>query len=382
MTYDVAIVGLGAMGSATIHHLAKRDVNVIGIDAFPRYHSLGSSVGLTRIIRLAYFEHPDYVPLLVRAWQLWRELEHESGMELLAQTGGLYIGVPDGAVFAGAVRSAKKHGLPHRVLTRDDLAKLHPAFALQEDQQALFEEQAGMLFPERCIDAHLTSAERNGATLRFGERVLDIRPAGGGVTVTTTDGAISAGTAVVAVGAWIDRFVDRVLLPVQVERNVLVWLQPPQDPGITGLDRLPVFIMETTFDGSFYGFPYDQTHGLKVARHHSGETTDPDRLDRAQRESDVARVRAFLARHLPSANGAVRSSKVCMYTNTPDEHFAIGSLPRHDGVVYASACSGHGFKFSSVIGEVMADLAMTGRTAHPIDFLAADRFVSGAAAAS
>lgn len=381
MTYDVAVVGLGAMGSATMHHLAKRGARAIGIEAFPRHHALGSSVGLTRIIRLAYFEHPDYVPLLIRAWQLWRELERETGADLLAQTGGLYIGRPDGAVFKGAVASAEQHGLPHRVLTRAELATLHPAFTLEDDQQALFEEQAGMLFPERCIDAHLTCAERHGATLRFGERVLHVRPSDGGVTVTTEAGAVNAGTAVVAVGAWIDRFVDPALLPTEVERVPLVWLEPVEDPRATGLDRLPVYIMETTFDANFYGFPYDPAHGIKVARHHSGEATDPDRLDRAERESDVARVRRFLARYLPSANGPVRSCKVCMYTNTPDENFAIGTLPGHDRVVFASACSGHGFKFSSVIGEVLADLATTGETAHPIGFLAADRFVSPASAA-
>lgn len=363
---DVCIIGLGAMGSAAAKHCQARGARVIGLEAFGRGHGLGSSGGLSRIIRLSYFEHPDYVPLLRRAWSLWRDLEEETGLALLRETGGLYLGPSDGLLVPGARRSAETHGLAHELLDAPEITRRYPALRPDASWVGLAEAQAGVLAPERCIEAHLEAAERDGAVLRFGERVVSWRRDGGGVVVETTRGAYSASTLVVAAGAWLGGLVPSVAPFLHVERVPLYWFEPTGPVG-----PLPVWIAEDT-DGDFYGFPLDE-HGLKLARHGSGDPADPDTLDRSARAADEQRVRAFARRRLPVADGRLRSTHVCMYTRTPDGHFVIDRADER--VVYASACSGHGFKFSSVVGEILADLALAGRTAHPIGFLSAARFL-------
>ncbi|HET8569884.1 MAG TPA: N-methyl-L-tryptophan oxidase [Candidatus Limnocylindria bacterium] len=350
MRYDVAVVGLGAMGSAAAYHASARGATVIGYEAGERAHPYASSGGLSRIIRLAYFEHPSYVPLLRRAWDLWRDLERATGRTLLHATGGLYTGPADGELVSGARRSARAHGLAHEMLDADGIRARFPALAVDDGWVGLYEEQAGWLAPERAIDAHLAAAERHGAVLRFGERAA-------------LDG-VAADRVVVTAGAWTGRHVPRLAPHLRVERVPLFWFEPAREVG-----PLPVWIMDTA-DGAYYGFPPDE-HGLKVARHGDGDATDPDRLDRSHRPADEARIRAFLRRHLPAGDGPLRSSHVCMYTRTPDGHFVIDR--EGDRLVYASACSGHGFKFASVVGEILADLALGGVTRHDIAFLSASR---------
>ncbi len=373
MRYDVIVAGLGAHGSAAAHHLARRGARVLGLDAFAPGHALGSSVGLTRIIRLSYSEHPDYVPLLVRAWDLWQELERDAGEDLLVRTGGVYIGPGDSETVAGAALSARQHQLPHELLRPADLARRFPVFQLDPSWTGVYEERAGLLWSDRCVAAHLRLAERNGAELRFSEPVRSWGGSGDGVEARTDAGTYAAGTLVVAAGAWNPSLLPEIARHLQVERVPLFWFEPRGDLERFRAASLPVYLIETDWDGTFYGFPYLDDQGLKVARHHSGTFAAPEAVDRATSPEDEERVRRFLRAHMPIADGELRSSKVCMYTNSPDEHFLLGAYPGTAHVVYASACSGHGFKFSTVIGEILADLALEDATPHPIGFLSASR---------
>jgi sarcosine oxidase len=371
---DAIVVGLGADGSAAAAHLAKRGATVVGLEAFARGHTNGSSGGLTRVIRLAYYEHPDYVPLLQRAWQLWRELESATGTELLRQTGGVYAGPRDGELVAGSLRSAREHGLEHELLEPAELRARLPLFRFDRDWWGLAEPTAGYLFPDRAIDAHLHIAKRNGADLRFEERATSWTRDGDGVRVTTDRGTYRAAKLVVAAGAWNSRMLPRIAPLLQVKRVPLFWFEPVAERE--ALAALPVYIVDSGLGHGYYGFPYLPDEGLKIATHGAGTPTDPDAVDRETHPADEAPIRAFIKERLPAADGPVRMTKVCMYTVTPDEHFIVDV----DGpLAYASACSGHGFKFATVIGEVLADLALDGATRHPIGFLSASRFTAARA---
>ena len=369
-SFDVIVAGLGAHGSAAAYQLAKRGVSVLGLERFARGHTLGSSGGLSRIIRLAYYEHPDYVPLLRRAWDLWRELERAGGESLLTQTGGLYAGAPDGELLTGSLASARTHQLAHETLDAAALRRRFPLFEWPDDWIGLHEEQAGWLAPERSIQTHLRLAERHGATLRFEEPVERWEPTGEGVRVSTATASYDARRLVIAAGAWLSRLVPSLARHLWVERNVLFWLEPKAERD--AFARLPVYIVQEA-DRFFYGFPYDPAHGLKVAGLHNDDRVDPDTVDREIRDADERRVRGWVRRRMPLADGPRREAKVCLYTMSPDSNFVIDTLPDHPNVVFASACSGHGFKFASVVGEILADLALDGRTVHPIRFLGAGR---------
>ena len=374
MDADVIVGGLGAHGSAAAYHLASRGASVLGFDRFARGHTLGSSGGLSRIIRLSYYEHPDYVPLLRRAWTLWRELERESGETLLTQTGGLYAGNPEGELVGGALRSARTHELEHEVLDARALRARYPLFEWPDGWQGVVERQAGWLAPERIIETHLRLAEESGATLRFDEPIERWESTPDGVRVTTATGTFEAKQLVIAAGAWVPQLAPSLAPELSVERNVLFWFEPTAERD--AFARLPVYIVQDT-DRIFYGFPYVGGQGLKVAGLHFGDKADPDKLDRAASARDEERVRSWLRRRMPLANGPKRDAKVCMYTNTHDANFILDRLAGHPNVVVASACSGHGFKFSSVIGEILADLVIDGETRHSISFLSADRLVRG-----
>ncbi|HEX4744246.1 MAG TPA: N-methyl-L-tryptophan oxidase [Candidatus Limnocylindria bacterium] len=364
--FDVAVIGLGAMGSAAAYHLASRGARVLGLERFERGHTRASFGGRSRIIRLAYFEHPDYVPLLRSAWAGWRALEAASGETLLTQTGGLYAGPPGGELVGGALRSAREHGLAHEVLDAAETMRRYPALRLDPGWTALLEEQAGWLAPERCIETHLRLAERAGATLRFGAPA-GVRRDGDGLAIGHAGQLDHGDRVVLTAGAWLPVALPFLAPVLEVHRVPLFWFDPVGPVG-----PLPVWIMGTP-DGDYYGFPPDE-HGLKVARHGTGDPADPDALDRAPRPADEERVRAFARRHLPAADGPLRDTHVCMYTRTPDGHFVIDRADER--TVYASACSGHGFKFASVVGEILADLALDGRTSHPIGFLSAARLLA------
>jgi len=364
MTYDVAIVGLGAMGSAAAHHFARRGARVLGLDRFSPPHTLGSSHGETRIIREAYFEDPRYVPIVQRAYELWRELEAATGEQLMVETGGLMVGPPDGSVVAGAKLSADTHRLPYEWLDGASLRRRFPALAPEEDTAAVWEPRAGVLFPEACVRAHLALAARAGGDLKVDEEVLDWAADGEGFVITTTRGRHRARSVVLAANAWLPRLLPGVALPIEVTRQPLFWFTA-HDPQRVAPERLPIYIWERGPELFFYGFPAFEGE-LKVARHMGGRISDPETLDRDVGEQEAAPHRAFLDACLPGVAAGFRRGVVCMYANTPDGHFVIDRHPQHPGMLILSACSGHGFKFSSAIGEIAADMLLEGGTRHDL----------------
>ncbi len=353
-SFDVIIAGLGAMGSAALYHLVARGRRVIGLDRFAPPHALGSSHGQTRIIREAYFEHPLYVPLVQRAYELWAELEQKTARPLFRQTGGLMIGRPDSAVVAGARRSAEQHGLKHELLTATEVRHRFPALQPLDEMIAVWEPRAGALYPEACIDAHLTLARNGGAELHLQEQVLRWQAEGDAVRVVTSKGEYRAGQLLLTAGSWITSLVPDLKLPFAVERQIQFWFEPTT-PEFFRPDCCPIHIWEHEQGTFFYGFP-DLGGGVKVAGHHEGQSTGPDSINRDVAPDEVEAMRKLVRRFLPGADGPLRSAVVCMYTNTPDCHFFIDRHPIFPQVLIASPCSGHGFKFSSAIGEVLAEL--------------------------
>jgi sarcosine oxidase len=372
-SYDVAIVGLGAMGSAAAFHLARRGARVLGIDRFAPPHAFGSSHGETRIIREAYYEDPRYVPLVQRAYRLWRELEASSGQDLLLETGGLMIGPADGILVRGATASAETHRLPHLRLGAREIAARFPALAPRDDMVAVWEPRAGVLFPERCVRAHLEGARVAGAQLVTDEPVKGWSADGEGFAIETARGRHRAGRLVLAANAWLDRLLVGVSLPITVARQPLFWFEPSAHPERFEPDRLPIYIWEPEPDRFFYGFPSFGGQ-VKVATHGRGAPTDPDALDREVGDAEVQAMRGRLETYLPDANGRFARAAVCMYANTPDGHFVIDRHPEHPGVLILSVCSGHGFKFSAAVGELAADLLLEGEASFDLEPFRLGRF--------
>ena len=376
-TFDAIVVGLGAHGSAAAAALARRGQRLLGHERFGRGEGRGSSGGWTRMIRLSHFEHPWLVPMAAAAWDGWRSLEAETDQSILTETGGLYAGPAESAIVTGARQGAVAHGLEHEVIDAREIRARWPILEPAEDVVGVLEAKAGALRADRANAGHLAVAERGGAVLRYGARLVDWRPAaGGGFEVETDDGAVAAAEhLVLTTGPWIGEFVPDLRLPLVVEREVPMWFRPTVDPASVRADRLPIWVLR---DGPtmFYGIPYDPELGLKVSIHHWGTFVDPDTVDRTVADSEVERVRAFLRRRMPAADGPLVHAEVCLYTNTPDETFVIDRHPAAPGAAFASACSGHGFKFAPVIGEILADLVLDGTTTWPIEPFRADRFAS------
>jgi sarcosine oxidase len=330
--YDVAVVGLGAMGSHTALELATRGRRVLGIDRHRPPHTLGSTHGRTRIIREAYFEEPLYVPIVQRAYDLWRRLEERSGARLLTVTGGLMLGASDSEVVVGARASAVEHGLPYEELSARQVRERFPAYAVPDEHEAILEPRAGFLEPEAAVEATLALAAAAGAELRFDEPVRELE----GNALRTARGTYVADRVVVAAGPWLPELVPGLAALFTAARQPLLWEWKP--------------------GWAFYGFP-DVGDGFKVAVHHHGEATTPDAVDRRLRPDDEEAIRELVRRFFPAGDGELREFAVCLYTNTPDEHFVIDRLPDDERVLVASPCSGHGFKFAPAVGEILADLA-------------------------
>ena len=374
--YEAIVIGLGGMGSASAYHLARRGKRVLGLEQFDLLHELGSSHGLTRIIRLAYHEHPSYVPLLRRAYELWHDLETDAGERLLITTGSLEGGPEDGATFRGSLEAAELHDLPHEVLDADELRRRYPAYAgFEPSTRVVFQPDGGFLLAERTILAHVNGALAAGADLRFREPVRSWEAVGDGVRVTTERGAYEADRLVICAGAWSRNLVSRLADLAVPERQVVAWLQPTH-PELFEPERFPVFLIDVE-EGSYYGFPQHDVPGFKFGwYHHFREPMDPSDPDRSVRPDDEAALRAFAARYFPDATGATVMLKACMFTNSPDEHFVIDRLPDAPQVSLFAGESGHGYKFASVIGEIMADLAIDGATRHDIGLFRLDRFAT------
>jgi sarcosine oxidase len=367
--YDAIVVGAGAMGSAAIYHLAARGLKVLGLEQFEIPHERGSSHGLSRIIRLAYFEHPSYVPLLRRAYELWRDLQRESGEQLLHITGS----IDAGKIFEDSLKSCILHSLPHEILTAAELRTRFPAYRLPQGTMALFQPEGGFLVPEVCVSAHLNLARRRGATIHFGEAVLGWEESTDGVTVATAHANYRAKRLVVTAGAWVGKLVPQLREVAVPERQVVAWLQP-YAPELYQADRFPVFNLRLE-DGHYYGFPEHGRPGFKFGRyHHRHETVDPDTMAREANVEDEAILRGFAERYFPDGAGSTLAMQTCIFTNTPDEHFILDFSPGSEQVIIGSPCSGHGFKFSSAIGEILADLTEQRTTRHDISMHGIARF--------
>ena len=372
--FDVIVVGVGAMGSSACYHLASRGLRVLGLDRFDVPNTMGSSHGLSRMIRTAYYEHPHYVPLLRRAFELWRELERQSGRKLLHETGGLYMGSPDDPLIFGSMSSAQEHNLPHRLLSREELARDFPQFEVPDDFVAMLEDQAGLLIPEQCVAAHAELAVMNGAKVHANEPVISWASDAAGVTVRTARDTYRADHVVFTAGPWTDKLLRDLDVELIVTRQVLGWVHPP-DPAPFQLGVLPVWAIGHADGSLHYGFPIlSDGEGFKLAHHRAGMPTDPDDVQRSATPSDEEEIRAGLQQFVPTADAPVASIRICMYTNSPDHHFIIDRHPQHENVTVACGFSGHGFKFAAVVGEILADLATRGETELPAKFLSLKRF--------
>ncbi len=371
-TYDVIVLGTGGVGSAALYHLANRGVRVLGLDRFPPGHDRGSSHGQTRIIRQAYFEHPDYVPLLRRAYELWADLEQRRGERLFYDVGLLEIGPPDGVVIKGVLESARLHNLEVDRLTPDDVASRFPGFQVPQGCEAVFERRAGYLLVEQCVLAHLDEAQKLGAELHTGETVLGWSADTHGVTATTATQTYSAARLVVTSGAWASQLLTDLGVRLLVLAKHLHWYDN-DDVRYRQVRGCPTFFYELP-EGYFYGFPHFDDWGVKIAEHSGGAVVnDPLHADRSVDAQDRSRVERFLATHLPGVSHRPTHHVVCFYTMSPDEHFIVDRHTQHNQVAFAAGLSGHGFKFTTVLGEVLADLVLTGQTPLPIDFLRCDR---------
>ncbi|MBA3423108.1 MAG: N-methyl-L-tryptophan oxidase [Rubrobacter sp.] len=363
------------MGSSAAYHLARRGKRVLGLERFGVPHSMGSSHGHTRIIRLAYYEDPSYVLLLRRAYELWREIQSQAGERLLHVTSSIDAGPEDSWVFKGSWESCRLHDLPHEVLTGAELKRRHPGYNLPPDHLALVQPEGGFLAPERCIVSYVMAAQAHGAEIHGHEQVLEWEPLEDGVRVRTDRGTYEADRLVVTAGAWNGDFLDVLDGLAVPERQVLAWLQPDR-PEHFRPDNFPVFNLLVD-EGRFYGFPIHGVPGFKFGKYfHLNETGAADEIDRQPHDYDEQILRDFAERYFPDGCGPTMDLQTCMFTNTPDHHFVIDLHPEYPQVSLASPCSGHGFKFASVIGEIMADLATTGLTRHDISLFRLDRLTA------
>jgi sarcosine oxidase len=368
------VIGVGGMGSATVYELAKRGQQVLGLEQFDIPNDQGSSHGVNRIIRLAYYEDPSYVPLLRRSYELWSEIEELAGEKLLYTTGSIDTDAEDGHVFQGSLESCQVHDIEHEVLSAEDTNRRFPGYQLPHGHYSLFQRDGGFLLSERCVVSYANAAIARGAEIHAREAVLGWEITGSGtVSVTTSRGKYEAGSLVISAGAWAEKLVPQIAEIAVPERQVLAWLQP-ENPELFSPERFPVF--NAMFEeGRYYGFPVFGIPGFKIGLyHHLDEVVDADNVPREVTDEDERILRVAAARYFPNANGNVMSLKTCMFTNSPDEHFNIGTLADTPQVSVAAGFSGHGFKFCSVVGEIMADLATRQQTDHDIGMFSLNRF--------
>ncbi len=371
--FDSIVVGVGGMGSAAVHHLAQRGERVLGLEKFDIPHDMGSSHGVTRVIRLTYFEHPSYVPLLARAYALWRELEQDGGEQLLYITGSIDAGAPDSFVVKGSIASCAEHDLAHDVLTSAELTQRFPGFALPPEMMAIWQPDGGFLVPERCIVHHVLQAQALGSEVRAREQVIEWQAEPSSVTVRTNRATYVAERVIFTAGAWSQSLLPVLGVNAIPERQVMGWFQPAQ-PELFAVERFPVFNCLVP-EGHYYGFPIFGIPGFKLGKyHHLQQQTTAGSVDRECHPEDEAALRACTQRYLTGGMGATLALKTCMFTNTPDGHFIMDHHPEHGNVVIAAGFSGHGFKFCSVVGEILAELALDGKTRHEIGMFGLNRF--------
>jgi sarcosine oxidase len=353
-TFDVAVIGLGGHGAAIADHTARRGLRVLGLERFDIGHAMGSSHGIHRLFRLAYAEGAMYVPLLARAAELWEDLERRSGERLFVRNGVL-VASPDGDGKVARARAASEaHGIAHEMLDAAAINRRFPAFRLARDIVGLFQPKSGFVLSERAIAAHLISAQVHRAELRARTEVFDINDRGSRIEIRTPAGVYECGQVVVAAGAWIGKLAPPLERLHMVNRRAIGFFAPRRPLDFTPA-HCPGFSLS---NGrlAIYGFPICGFPGVKIGRDgHLGETGDPDNIDRRAGPRDEAALREGLEAFLNEVDGPALALHGCLITDTPDGHFILDSLPGVPGVHIASACSGHGYKFASVVGEIMAD---------------------------
>ena len=382
-SYDVIVIGLGGMGSAAAYRLAGRGLHVLGLERFGPGHNRGSSHGGSRVTRQAYFEDPAYVPLLLRAAELWEQIERDSGRSIVTYTGGVMIGRPDSRTVAGSRLSAEQWGLAHELLDAAELRRRFPTLNPEDDEIALYEAMAGFVRPEASVLAHLQLAGRAGADLHFEETVAEwtAEPSGSGVRVTTDQDTYTADRLVICPGAWAPKLLADLGIGFEIERQVMYWFAPEGGTDAFTADKHPIYIWELDDGEQFYGFPAidGPEGGAKVAMFRGGQICTAETIDRQVHDAEVEAIRTRLRPRLPALPGPLLNAATCMYTNTADEHFVIATHPAHEQVTVACGFSGHGFKFVPVVGEILADLAAEGTTAHPIALFDPARLLQPAA---
>ena len=380
--FDVIVIGVGSMGSAACYQLAKTGLKVLGLEQFSIPHVKGSHGGQSRIIRKAYFEHPDYVPLLERAYDSWQELEAATGEKIYHETGLLYMGLPDNPLITGVRQSASLYSIPVESLTNAALKKRYPVFKVPHEMDILFEPAAGLLLPEKIIPLYVTISRRLGAEIHEGESILNWRTTGEGVEVKTSTATYFAQKLVISAGAWMGGLLPAFNRQLTVTRQVMGWMTP-NDPSQFRKEAFPCWTLaEPNRHSIFYGFPSlddvdaNGPKGFKLAYHGQGEAINYAEADRLPDAKDEQFLTDFIRQYMPGTAASTAALKTCRYTNTPDENFMLGHLPGTDGKVsVASCCSGHGFKFSSVVGEILRDLTLHGETKLPVGFLGVERLI-------
>jgi sarcosine oxidase len=371
--FDCIVIGVGGMGSSAVHNLAKRGQKVLGLEKFDIPHSEGSSHGVNRIIRLAYYEHSSYVPLLRRAYEMWSEIETIAGEQLLYKIGSIDTAPSGHEVFEGSLESCLEHDIPHEVLNHKQINDRFPGYEMPPGQMGLYQADGGFVLSERAIVAYVNAAVAEDAEVHARESVIKWESEGGGVRVFTDRAEYTADRLVITAGAWAAGMVPSLEELAVPERQVLAWLQP-KEPSLFAPENFPVF--NAYFEeGRYYGFPVFGIPGFKIGRyHHLEELADPDHMERGVTQEDEDILRSAVSRYFPKANGTLMTLKTCLFTNTPDDHFIIDKVPGMPQVTVAAGFSGHGFKFASVVGEIVGDLAINGETTHNIDLMKIDRF--------
>lgn len=381
-SFDVIVIGVGSMGSSACYHLASRGYKVLGLEQFDVVHEFGAHAGQSRIIRKAYFENSDYVPLLDRAYENWKAIETQTGTQILFPTGLLYFGPPDHALIKGVRQSASLYNIPLESLDASSAAERFPPFEIPRNFDTVFEPDAGFVRPEKAIQLYAEQAINKGAEIHGQEKVVQWTKVGDGVKVTTNKSSYHGGKLVITAGAWVGKVVPALSEKIKVTRQFVAWIKPKSQDDFA-LGHFPCWLMsDNSTRGCYYGFPilpeskFGEPTGLKVAHHLAAIETDPDQVDRQMLPIDEGDLKYVLEKYLPGRFQSILSYKICLYANSPDEDFVIDKLPDYEDLV-AVACgfSGHGFKFASVVGEILADLVMDGRTELPVEFLNLRRFL-------
>jgi sarcosine oxidase len=381
--FDVIVIGVGSMGSSACYHLARRDCKILGLEQFDITHEFGAHAGQSRIIRKAYFENSHYVPLLHQAYHNWKILEAETGTKVYFPTGLLYFGPHEHELMQGVRRSASLYDIALEPVDRSAATKRFSAFNIPKDFEILFEPDAGFLTPEKAIQLFARQATLNGAEIHTREKVVDWAKEDNDIVVVTNKNTYRCKKLIITAGAWAGKMIPALSDKIRITRQFVAWIDPNTWNDFE-LGTFPCWLMaDNATAGCYYGFPilppaqFGEPVGLKLAHHHAAMQTDPDNVNRQMMTSDKEDLQYVLDKYLPNCFKSILSYKICLYANSPDEDFIIDKLTGYDDqVVVACGFSGHGFKFASVIGEILADLAIHGKTALPIDFLSVSRFLA------